>query len=157
MKNTWFKRKIVHKGKICHLFKFPVQTYESENYQTLKNSYFSDKKKILPEVKIYYEKLSKIICDDKQISLINTSKDFGISYLCEKNNIKNKISNHPFFIKRINPEEYDRIINKRNLKQNEILVSEGNYSDQKLLLIEKFESPHTPKEWFKDIYIYKKK
>lgn len=139
------------------IYKFPILNYDKSRFKSIDNPYFSNTKKLTNEVEKYYKDINNLICKNEKIDLINISKDFAISYICGKKKIKNIISNHPFFIKRINHNEYERIIIKKILKDGEMLIAEENFSNENLLLLKKFNTPHLPKQWFSDIYIYKKK
>ena len=140
------------------LFKnFPLININKNNYVTYKNIYFSNLKKIDPEIKFYYEEIESYLCDLNEISLINITNDFVINYLCDQKLIKNKSSYPPMFLKQIKPEEYDRIVVKSNLKKNEILVSQTKLLNNNLKLIKKFNSPYKDKNIYDDIYIYRKK
>lgn len=134
---------------------FPLVQINKERYGLLENIYFSEKKKVRVEIKEYYEELSNYLCNIGNISLINISNDFAISYLCGDKFIKNRSSYAPIFLKKIKPKEYERIIIQKKLKNGEILISEKKIIDNKLKLLKKIESQHEAKYLKGYIYIYK--
>ena len=139
------------------IYKFPIVKYDNKKFLSIKNPFFSNNKKLTYAIEKYYKEINDLICKSEKTNLINISKDFAISYICGEKKIKNIISNYPFFMKKINYNEYERIVINKNLKDDEILIVGGDFSSENLLLIAKFDTPHIPKNWYKDIYIYKKK
>jgi len=141
---------------IILLNNFSYQNYDDENYTTFENLYFSNSKKIKSPIKEYYEDLNNYLCKFKNFNLINVSNDFAISYICTDKFIKNKSSYYPFILKLIKPEEYKRIIIEKNLKNNEIFLSNEKIIHKNIRLIKKFKTFHEH-DWHRDIYLYKNK
>ena len=59
------------------------------------------------------------------------------------------------FLKKIKKEEFERIFLNLNLKQNEFLFTDEEIENPKLKLIKTFKTPLKPKEWYRDIKVYK--
>ena len=62
------------------------------------------------------------------------------------------------FLKNLKKDEFTRIFIDNNLKKNELLFVElqDRQNFEKLKLIKIFKSFMTPKQWYGDIYVYKK-
>ena len=100
--------------------------------------------------------MNQYICNFKNFTLINITNDFAISYICKDKFIKNKSSYYQLLLKRIKPEEYQRIIVEKKIRDNEILLLNEKVFHNNIKLLKKFETPHKPKSWYGDIYLYKK-
>ena len=87
--------------------KFPTIEYTNDNFVSLNNPYFKNKK-LSPETKNYYETLNNFICDKENIIVTNISWDYALPYICEGQNLKNKNSMDLLFLKKLE---------KRNLKE----------------------------------------
>lgn len=132
---------------------FNYENYNNKDYSVLNNNFFSNNKKIINRSYEYYKNVSAIICPKNKF-IYNFSGDFSLAYLC--NNLKNKLSTkHGFALKNINASEYQRIFIQNNIDFDEILIT--RFPINSLNLLAKFISPHVPKYWYGDIYIYEKK
>ena len=108
-------------------------------------------------VKDYYTNLSKFICHQKNTSFLNLTNDYAIAYICENKNIHFEKNLSPFMAKYFKKNEYKRILIEQKLEKNELLFFDKKLINPKNLeLIKIFETPHNPKEWYGDIYVYKK-
>ena len=133
--------------------KFPTIEYKNNNFTSLNNIYFKNKK-LSPETKNYYEKLNNFICNKENIIVTNISWDYALPYICEGQNLKNKNSIALRFLKKMKKKEFERIFINLNLKQNELLFTDQEINDPKLKLIKIFKTPLKPKEWYGDIKVY---
>lgn len=134
--------------------KFEFQ--DSSNYVNSNYDLFSKRKKISKPVATYYDDIYQTICK-KNFLITNFSPDFSIPYICS---LKYKKIISPYWfpkIEKINPKEYQRIINNE-LYENEIFITKDSIKSDNVLLIKKLLSPHDPIPWYgKYLYIYKKK
>ena len=133
--------------------KFPKDGYNN-NFTSLDNTYFKNKK-ITLEVKKYYSDLNNFICKKDDLILTNISWDYMIPHICEQKNLKNRYSIDVRFLKKINRDEYKRIFINSDLKSNELLFTDEIISNPEIKLIKIFSSPLKPKEWYRDIRVYK--
>lgn len=134
--------------------KFPKNVYNDSNFTYLNYPYFENKKISLIQKK-YYSEINDFLCNKKDIVLINITWDYAIPYICKDTNLKNSISIDKIFLKRFNKNEYKRIIENSNLKENEIFFSNNKIDGPNLELIKTFTSPYGQNAWFTDIYVYK--
>ncbi len=133
----------------------PIKNYDETNFFKLENSYFKDKK-LTKKNRDYYKNLNNFICNQENIILINISWDYALPHICDEKIIKSKSSMAKRFLRRMKKNEYDRIIIKSNLIKNEILFIDEKINNPKLKLITIFESQVEPRQWYNDIYVYKK-
>ena len=129
---------------------FSISKYEKSEYEIYNNKYFTSAKKVKKEIKNYYNELESTICLIDNISLINTTNDFAIPYICKNKFIKNKSSMTELFLKTSKFKEYQRIFIKNSLNKNEILISSNQINNLKL--ISQIKQPHKPREWYGDTY-----
>ena len=138
------------------IFKFPLTFYDSKKYVSFNNKYFLNKK-LTPEVKIYYEEIKNFICIKENVIYTNVSWDSAISHICDNENIKGKLSLADVILINFKKDEYERIFILNELKENELLfIDEEIDNPEKVKLIKKFKSPLKPKDWYGDIFVYKK-
>ena len=160
-KNDLIKKyqKIIYSIVLIYLFvllnNFTIPKYNKDDYEIYDNRYFSSVKKVNKEIKKYYENLESVICSMDNISLVNITNDFAIPYICENQFIKSKSSMPKLFLKTSKFNEYNRIFNNHFLHKEEVLISPKKIFSNNLKLIIELKSPHEPKEWFGDLYIYK--
>ncbi len=133
---------------------FPKNKYNNNNFTSFENTYFKNKK-ISPEVKKYYSNLRKFICNKDDLILTNISWDYMIPHICEGKNLKNRYSIDVRFLKKININEYNRIFIDSELKSRELLFTNQIINNPEIKLIKIFSSPLKPKEWYRDIRVYK--
>lgn len=133
---------------------FPKNEYNNNNYTSLDNAYFKNKK-ISLEVKKYYSNLKNFICNKDDLILTNISWDYMIPHICTEKNLKNRFSVDVRFLKEINKDEYRRIFIDSDLKSNELLFTTQIIKEPEIKLIKIFSSPMKPKEWYRDIRVYK--
>ena len=133
---------------------FPKNKYNNNNFTSFENTYFKNKK-ISPEVKKYYSNLRKFICKKDDLILTNISWDYMIPHICEGKNLKNRYSIDVRFLKKININEYKRIFIDSELKSSELLFTNQIINNPEIKLIKIFSSPLKPKEWYRDIRVYK--
>jgi hypothetical protein len=133
---------------------FRYENYNNKNYNTLNINFFSNNKKIPLKLIEYYEYLEKFLCE-KDYKITNFTGDFSISYLCNNKNSKLISPMQGFALLNNNYSEYERIFLKKELYKNELFLSPKEINDPKLILLIKKDSPHVPKFWYGDIYVYK--
>ena len=105
------------------LGKFPTIEHTNNNFVSLNNPYFKNKKLSL-EIKNYYETLNNFICDKENIIVTNISWDYALPYICEGKNLKNSTSVRLIFLKKFKKEDFEKIFTNLNLKQNEFLFTD---------------------------------
>ena len=138
--------------------KFNIIEYDKKNYNSFNNLHFKNKK-LDNETKAYYENLDNFICNQENTTfIINVTWDYSIPFLCKGKFETNKISMTRTFLKNLKKDEFTRIFIDNNLKKNELLFVElqDRQNFEKLKLIKIFKSFMTPKQWYGDIYVYKK-
>ena len=115
------------------------------NFVQSQLNYFSENNFLLPENKIYYEKLSQVICSQNK-KIINLSQDFVLPYICNIN-IKKYSPMSPGFFNKIYPEEYKRIFIDHILLDDEILITSKDISSANMKKIFEVNLP-TNIAWF---------
>ena len=99
------------------------------------------------------------------ITIINDTADFAIPYLCNNKFIKSKFSHEPLFLKKMKPNEYQRIIVEKKLNENEIYLKEfeivkGNIDNlvtsttTNMKLLKVFVNAHGNPNMYGDIHLH---
>lgn len=141
---------------IILIFKFPLTFYDSKKYVSFNNKYFLNKK-LTPEVRSYYEEIRSFICVKENVIYTNVSWDIAISHLCDNEKIKGKLSLTDITLVNFKKDEYKRLFTLNELKENELFFVDKKIDNpEKVKLIKKFKSPLKQKDWYGDIFVYKK-
>jgi hypothetical protein len=130
--------------------------YNKIYYTELNINFFSKNKKIINRSADYYNELSVFLCKDN-LKILNFSGDFALSYLCNSRNVKSISTMQIFILKRYKYLEYERIFLKNDLYNDELLIMSEEIFNSKIQLVYSIKSPHVPKFWYGDIFVYKLK
>jgi hypothetical protein len=133
---------------------FQYEKYNDKNYNSMNIDFFSNDKKIVLRLVEYYGDLEKFLCE-KDYKISNFTGDFSLSYLCNNQNSKLISPMQTFALLNNNNLEYERIFLKKELHKDELFLSSKEIYDSRFTLLIKKESPHIPKFWYGDVYIYK--
>jgi len=124
------------------------------NFVQSQLDYFSENNFLLAENKIYYERLSQVICSQNK-KIINLSSDFVLPYICNMN-IKKYSPMDSFFFIKIYPVEYKRIFVDYMLLDDEILITSKDISSPNMKKFFEVDLP-TDLAWFSAYDNYTKK
>ena len=123
----------------------PLVTKNDGNFVKSEINYFSENHFLLKENKIYYDKLSKVICDQNK-KIINLSQDFVLPYICNIN-VKKYSPMAPLFFGKINQSQYKRIFVDYILLDDEILITSKVTNSENMKRIFEINLP-SGLEWF---------